>query len=179
MRTLRQFPGLTFAIPLICALTLHAQAPTHREHHVRPAPTTGPLASRVQAILADPALKHAHFGISVATLDGQQLYGLDEAELFTPGSSAKLAVTAAAYGLLPVDTLTWTTLVVANGDLDPSGTLHGDLVLLGVGDPTIGDRQYPYAEPGSAPPPEAPVALSNPAPTNAGASASAPGTLTQ
>jgi len=156
LRTTLYYNSLSVALcaALLFPSALSSQTQPHRASHpsARRASSTGPLADRVQAILADPALAQATFGISVTTLDGQPLYALNDAHLFVPASCAKLATTAAAFALLPVDILTWTTFVIADGDVDASGTLHGDVVLLGVGDPTIGARRYPYVEPGSAPP---------------------------
>src|ERR1700676_1186441 len=127
MHTFQRVMGLVVAGALLWPPGVVGQS-AHPKSAGRPAGDGGALADRINAILADPTLSHAEFGVSVTTLDGQTLFGVNDGRLFVPASNAKLPTTAAAYALLPVETLTWTTNVVAAGTVDAGGTLHGDLV---------------------------------------------------
>lgn len=124
---------------LVCC-TFAASARTHR---AKPSTKRPVLDASIQAILAEPAIARAHWGISVVSLDGASVYALNDAQYFQPASNAKLFTTAAALALLGPQ-FTAKTYVVAEGSVS-DGHLSGSLRLIGGGDPSLSGRAYPYA----------------------------------
>lgn len=100
------------------------------------------LAERIDSILQRPTLRRAHWGIEVRDArSGSVLYARDAGRLFIPASNLKLVVSAAAAHHLP-SSYRFRTTVYGTGPVE-NGTLRGDLVLYGRGDPMISARYFP------------------------------------
>ena len=150
------------AVALLPALALAQQTSAPAPRATFPHGDSTALGARIAALLADPAVSRAHWGIAVSTLDGTPIYGFDEGQFFRPASNAKLFTTAAARALLGSDAYVTTRLMAygRNQSLNfppiEGGVLNADLALLGAGDGNFGsDRTFPYqaASPGRPAPP--------------------------
>jgi len=123
------------------------------------------LAKQIAALLADPMVARAHWGIDVTSMDGSPIYSMNEGQLFQPASNTKMFTTATALALMgPQATLE--TKVVARGKFNGAANLTGDVVLVGGGDANLSGREIPYVPPAMRPkiapgqqPPPGPDAL--------------------
>jgi D-alanyl-D-alanine carboxypeptidase/D-alanyl-D-alanine-endopeptidase (penicillin-binding protein 4) len=114
------------------------------------------LKTEIAALLADPAVSRAHWGIDVTTMDGTPIYALNEGQLFRPASNNKIFTTATAMALLGGGT-TFETKVIAKGVRNGTERLTGDLVLVGSGDANLSGRVIPYISPALRPKPAPPA----------------------
>lgn len=97
------------------------------------------LADGIAAYIAQPRFAHAQWGIDVVSLDsGTTLYRRNADSLLLPASNAKLFTSALALQTLGADTRFATTLY-ATAAPRADGTLTGNLILYGGGDPSLGD----------------------------------------
>jgi D-alanyl-D-alanine carboxypeptidase/D-alanyl-D-alanine-endopeptidase (penicillin-binding protein 4) len=97
------------------------------------------LAADLDRIFDDPALERATVAVRIQSLsDGAVLYARNAGKHVVPGSNMKIVTMAAAAERLGWDYRYRTTLEAAGNVAD--GTLTGDLVVTGAGDPSIGSQ---------------------------------------
>lgn len=96
------------------------------------------LSSRISAIVGRAEFARAEWGVVVQTQASQPqtLYSLNGEKLLVPASNAKLLTTAAALRSLPADFQIRTAIYQHTS---PTG--QSEWVVVGNGDPSLGDRQ--------------------------------------
>ena len=98
------------------------------------------LEERIAGVLKTPGYQDGHWGLLIVdAATGRTLYERNADQLFCPASVTKLYSTAAALVDLGADHR-FQTPVVRRGEVDPEGTLRGDLVLIAQGDLCFGGR---------------------------------------
>jgi D-alanyl-D-alanine carboxypeptidase/D-alanyl-D-alanine-endopeptidase (penicillin-binding protein 4) len=101
-----------------------------------PADLVKTLDRMVATLLTNPACADAAVGIVVRSLDdGSSWYSRDADKAFIPASTAKIVTAAQAIAYLGPQ-YRFTTRLLATGTV-VNGTLKGDLILQGGGDPTL------------------------------------------
>ncbi|HEX4105244.1 MAG TPA: D-alanyl-D-alanine carboxypeptidase/D-alanyl-D-alanine-endopeptidase [Rhizomicrobium sp.] len=128
-----------FLLSAIMAMSLGAGFPAVAQSET-PAKS---FTEAVAQVTGRPVYAHGEFGLEVYSLDtGKVVYAMNGQRLFTPGSTAKLFTEGTALYLLGAD-YRFHTPLYRTGKVDAKGTLHGDLILVGSGDPNLSDRLQP------------------------------------
>ena len=89
-----------------------------------------------QAVTAEP-LKGAVVGVMVQDMSGHVVAQREAGRRMVPASNLKLITTGTALHALGPD-FRFETEIGYTGEVDADGTLHGDVYIVGGGDPTIG-----------------------------------------
>jgi D-alanyl-D-alanine carboxypeptidase/D-alanyl-D-alanine-endopeptidase (penicillin-binding protein 4) len=137
-------PGLKAGAATVLALSLTGchvapkpAAPVTSRTALTSAAVVEALRRDIDAILAQPVLEHSYWGVSVKSLTSDEtLYALNARKLLIPASNMKIVTLAAAAETLGWD-FTYDTTLLGLGPIT-AGTLNGDLVVVGSGDPSIG-----------------------------------------
>lgn len=100
------------------------------------------LQQRLTAEVTAPRFDAASFGVKIVSLEtGKTLFEHEANRLFSPASNCKLYTMALALDALGGD-YRFQTSLYAKSRPDRRGTLDGDLIVYGRGDPTINARRH-------------------------------------
>ncbi|MDT4899036.1 MAG: hypothetical protein QOH25_4113 [Acidobacteriota bacterium] len=99
--------------------------------------TVEELRARIQEVLRNPELAPSQMAVKVASLDtGRTLYEENSGKLLHPASNMKIYTVAAALDRLTPD-FRFKTSAYVPAMPDAAGTIRGDLIIYGRGDPTF------------------------------------------
>ena len=107
------------------------------------AQTTEQLQHDLDSLFSNTAFSNATFGIAIQSLKtGEYLYRRNDTKSLVPASNMKLFTTAEALALLG-PSFRYKTELLTSGKIKKH-TLYGDLIVKGVGDPSLGGDVLSY-----------------------------------
>jgi serine-type D-Ala-D-Ala carboxypeptidase/endopeptidase (penicillin-binding protein 4) len=123
-----------------------APSPTPAARQTNAPRTLDELRARLRELMARPEFASSRLAVKVASLDtGRVLFEQDAEKWMQPASNLKLYTVAAALDRLGPD-YRFVTSVYAPARPDSSGTVRGDLIVYGRGDPTYATRFNPEGD---------------------------------
>jgi serine-type D-Ala-D-Ala carboxypeptidase/endopeptidase (penicillin-binding protein 4) len=135
------FRNSTIAVAIAATAACHASTGASRPalpDRPQSGTSVGQLQHSLESILNDPPLAHGTWGVLVQSLkSGETLFAWNPQKLLLPASNMKLVTLAAAASELGWD-YTYRTTLLASGPIS-GGVLGGDLVVVGSGDPSVGN----------------------------------------
>ncbi|MCD6385926.1 D-alanyl-D-alanine carboxypeptidase/D-alanyl-D-alanine-endopeptidase [Candidatus Sumerlaeota bacterium] len=100
------------------------------------------IQRRLSEIFSAPAFENAFWGVMVQDVEsGRVLFQRNAEKSLMPASNMKLYTTSVALVLLGPD-YRYRTRIYYQGTIDKQGTLNGDIIVKGSGDPSINDRYH-------------------------------------
>ena len=124
-------PQLSIEAPLI-----DSDSPASTRNSNAPK-TVEELRARIQEVLRNPDLAPSQMAVKIASLDtGRTLYEESAGKLLHPASNMKIYTVAAALDRLTPD-FRFKTSAYVPAMPDANGTIRGDLIIYGRGDPTF------------------------------------------
>ena len=107
---------------------------------IQGAGTSESLRAECDQLFDAPAWRNAHWGVLIVDLTTSEvLYEREADKGFMPASNMKIYTTAAAINTFGPD-YRYETRICLNGKVTANGTLKGDVVVVGSGDPSISGR---------------------------------------
>ena len=107
------------------------------------------LEKVVSATQKESGMQHGVLSVCVYNVTkGREIYNYNSHVSLTPGSVNKLFTTGVGFARMGSD-FRFTTRLCMRGEVDREGVLHGNVYIIGGGDPLLGSYRYRQTAPDS------------------------------